>query len=244
MSYFRLGQQIKRDRYFIEGDLKTREEISKEGTRTEVINLLLSTFKRPTTYLEIGLRNPASNYRKIKSGEKFSVDPGYESKLNFADFHCTSNAFFEGIPNRKWPGIPEKFDLIFIDGLHSASQVDQDISNSLGILSEDGFLVVHDCNPPTQWHSREEYDFLYSPAKFFWNGTTWKAFLKWRGNPSLFSCCVDTDWGVGIFSRKVKLGLPLEKPLEFYDYKEFDGNRKYLLNLISFKEFKELIKQG
>ncbi len=82
------------------------------------------------------------------------------------------------------------FDVIFIDGLHLAEQVDRDISNSLKVLKEDGFIVLHDCNPPTEWHAREMYAFYHTPAQGQWNGTTWKAFLKYRNDNSIYSCCI------------------------------------------------------
>ena len=43
-----------------------------------------------------------------------------------------------------------KYDLIFIDGLHLEHQVDKDINNSLNHLSENGVIIIHDCNPITE----------------------------------------------------------------------------------------------
>jgi len=39
------------------------------------------------------------------------------------------------------------FDLIFIDGLHNAAQVERAIGNSLKVLHKGGTILVHDCNP-------------------------------------------------------------------------------------------------
>ena len=108
-----------------------------------------------------------------------------------------------------------KFDVIFIDGLHLAEQVDKDIEHALMYVKEDGFIVLHDCNPPIFWHSREEYRYIFTPAEGNWNRTTWKAFLKWRTNRSLYSCCVDTDWGVGIISKKQTIGNSTQKKNPF-----------------------------
>ena len=46
-----------------------------------------------------------------------------------------------------------KFDVIFIDGLHLAEQVERDIENSLDFIKEDGYF--YDCNPPSEWHARK-----------------------------------------------------------------------------------------
>ena len=71
-----------------------------------------------------------------------------------------------------------KFNVIFIDGLHVAEQVERDIKNALKYIKDDGFIVLHDCNPPTEFHASETYDFHLSPSQGYWNGTTWKAFYK------------------------------------------------------------------
>ena len=42
------------------------------------------------------------------------------------------------------------YDLVFIDGLHVADQVERDIVNSLLNLAPAGTIVLHDCNPTTE----------------------------------------------------------------------------------------------
>ena len=100
---------------------------------------------------------------------------------------------------------------------------------------------MHDCNPPTEWHARETYGYRYSPAGGIWNGTTWKAFVKWRTNNSVTSCCVNTDWGMGIISKSLNLGDKLELDNHFFEFGTLDSNRKKFLNLIEFEDFKALI---
>ena len=134
------------------------------------------------------------------------------------------------------------FDVIFIDGLHLADQVERDIDNALKFIKEDGFIILHDVNPPTEWHARESYIFNYSPAGGSWNGTTWKSFLNKRFNKNLKSCCIDTDWGIGILSKNHNIGHSIERQNYFFEYKELDKNRKKYLNLISFDEFFSLIE--
>ncbi len=213
----------------------------KEGSRTETINLILDTFNRETSYLEIGTRNPDHNFNRVSASKKYSVDPGVEFKKNPVDFKMTSDVFFDKFEKREILSESPKFDLIFIDGLHLAEQVDKDIQNALKHIKEDGFIVLHDCNPPTEWHARETYNYRYSPAGGIWNGTTWKAFLKWRSNPEISSCCVDTDWGMGVLSKTNNLGKGLEHTNPFYEFDTLNKNRKKLLNLLSFQEFKNVV---
>jgi hypothetical protein len=230
--------------YHISGSKKNIIEEQKTPSRTTIINYLLSLSKNKTNYLEIGVRNPNHNFNHIKADNKYSVDPGVEFKENPVDFKMTSDVFFDNLNQEKIliPGI--KFDVIFIDGLHLAEQVDKDIINSLHYIKDDGFIVLHDCNPPTEWHAREEFRYTGSPAGGHWNGTTWKAFFKWRFEPLINSCCVDTDWGVGILSKKYKIGSSIKKTNSFYEFNTLDNNRAKHLNLISFDKLKSILAKS
>ena len=72
-----------------------------------------------------------------------------------------------------------------------------------------------------------------------WNGTVWKSIYKLRATrPDLFVCTVDTDYGIGI----VKLGKQecCDFNNSFYEYREFEKNKKEHLNLISIEEFNNI----
>lgn len=242
-NYYNWGGRFLNDPFHIEVARLNRLELEKKPLRSDIINFLLEHLNRETTYLEIGVRNPADNYDKIKSNVKYSVDPGIEFKENPVDFKLTSDEFFDELKKGSVLSKDLKFDLIFIDGLHLAEQTDRDIQNAIEFIKEDGFIVLHDCNPPSEWHAREEYGYQISPANKYWNGTTWKAFLKWRQKKEYYSCCLNSDWGVGIISKIHPLGSVPSKINDFYDYKVLDENRKDLLNLISFEEFKINLKK-
>lgn len=192
------------------------------ASRTSIINHLIHKYKFDN-YLEIGVRD-GRNYDKIIAKNKTGVDP-YPTK-NIAGLHkLTSDNFFK--VNKM------KFDLIFIDGLHLEYQVDRDVEECLKILSNDGFIVMHDCNPPTEFHQRENYevDGKFPP----WNGTVWKSFAKLRIKKNDLSlACVDCDWGVGIIRKKKQLNFELTGNLNF---NFLDKNRVKLLNLISVINF-------
>jgi Methyltransferase domain len=118
------------------------------------------------------VRNPESNFNGIKATKKYSVDPGVEFKENPVDFGITSDEFFKKLSTNEILSNEIRFHVIFIDGLHLAAQVDRDIQNALDYITKDGFIVLHDCNPPTEWHARESFDYNSSPAEKKWNGTT------------------------------------------------------------------------
>lgn len=240
IKYYVKGRSFVNDLHFLEVQKKCSQETSKNPSRSEIINYLLSLNKNPNSYLEIGVRNPAHNFSHIQATNKYSVDPGMEFKLNPVDFKMTSDTFFKKLSNCEILSKDIKFDVIFIDGLHLAEQVDRDITNSLKHIKDDGFIVLHDCNPPTEWHARERYSYWYTPAQHFWNGTTWKAFLKWRCSPLVNSCCIDSDWGVGILSKNQQIGEHIKFNNHFYEFKTLNKNRKENLNLIDFETFKRL----
>ena len=174
-------------------------------------------------YLEIGVRNKASNLTKINVKNRVGVDPNPAAK---ADFVTTSDIYFEKYNQGK------KFDLIFIDGLHLGEQVIKDLTNSLKALKPGGAILMHDTNPPTAFHAREEYEV---DGKFpSWNGTTWQAFAYFRAiEPNLSMHCIDADWGCGL----IQTGHQIVYPKIVTDYQEMDADRKALLKLISIDEF-------
>lgn len=189
--------------------------------RTDIINHLIkkNNYKR---YLEIGVRDPESNLNLIDVEHKDGVDPA--GRCNYP---ITSDDFFEQLDENV------KYDIIFIDGLHLDYQVEKDITNSLKHLSDGGTIVMHDCSPIKEEHQVEEYVIGTT-----WNGTTWKAYVKFRmTDENLNMCVVDTDHGVGIISKGKQTLFPKSDVL---DFKLLDENRKEILNLITPQQFLNL----
>ena len=217
-----------------------KTERAKSIKRTDIINFLLSLKDEGKNYLEIGVRNRKGNFDLINANSKYSVDPAVSLVNQKNHFQLTSDKFFSGLNSNKILSNDIRFDVIFIDGLHLAEQVDKDIKNSLQFIKDDGFIVLHDCNPPSEWHARETHSYYSSPAKDCWNGTVWKAFLKIRFDHNLQSCCIDTDWGVGIISKKSLIGNAITRNNYFFEFEIFNKDKKKNLNLMNFEEFKKL----
>jgi hypothetical protein len=246
LTIYRLGKMVYLDDHFKRTAQLSALENLKQPRRTSVINYLISLIDGQH-YLEIGVRDPRKNFDRIQCPHKLSVDPGIEFKDNPVDYKMTSDLFFKNLKNNALDLSPNiKFDVIFIDGLHISNQVERDILNSISFLNDDGFIVLHDCNPPTEFHQREQHDFMNSPARSFWNGTTWKAFYKFRHRHDLFSICFDTDWGVGVISKKK---YPLFNTIggkvqnEFYEFAVLNEFRTNHLNLCFFEQWAELTKK-
>ena len=212
-------------------------------TRIDVINSIISEFGKKR-YLEIGVRNTEDCFDKIHCKVKHSVDPGLEAKVNNATYKFTSDDFFSALIGKKLD-IPAhyKWDVIFIDGLHLAYQVERDVNNALYHLNPGGVIVMHDCNP-----------FLYenNPARLVedywgqnWNGTVWKVMHKIVSSRNdLRACTLDIDEGVGIVIPGASKTSVLVPNNYFYEYKTLLENTKRDLNLIDHNELIDWLKSN
>lgn len=192
-------------------------------TRTELINGLIKK-NNYTSYLEIGVNTPAQpgyNWVGVEISLKHGVDPNVNTT-----YKMTSDDFFEN-------HISQKYDIVFVDGLHLHEQVYRDIINSVNNLNENGVIVVHDCNPITEITQRRER------ASDAWHGDVWKAIVQLRmENQELEIYTVNTDEGCGIIKKGHQELLKIDKNENIYDYSFLDKNRTNALNLISVEEFK------
>jgi hypothetical protein len=193
--------------------------------RGELLNDLIAKrgYRR---YLEIGVRDPRQNFDTILAEEKHGVDPDPLAPISH---RMTSDAFFA---QRNPESAP--YDLAFIDGLHLAEQVERDVLNCLDSLSENGAVVLHDCNPPTRDAQSDDYD-----GKKHWNGTVWKAWAKLRATRSDLSMwVVNIDEGCGVIRRGEQALLSLQT-LDYraMDYALLKRNRDTILNLVSLEDF-------
>lgn len=202
----------------------------------QMINLAIDKYGF-SKYLEIGVRDTESCFDKINCEHKDSVDPGAERLENLAKYKFTSDDFFNELSESNLDKDPEyKWDVIFIDGLHYADQVERDIHNSLNHLSDRGIIFVHDCNPPNEYYSRAYmYDFT-TPAGGHWNGSVWKSFYKIRNSRTdLDACVVKDEWGTGVIKKGAQKIFKGGNP--FFDWHIFDSHREKALNLIDPSEF-------
>jgi hypothetical protein len=181
-------------------------------------------------YLEIGIFHPVHCFDKIEAEIKHSVDPGVENPDNPAMYKLTSDEFFKQLESGMLDLPPDyKWDVIFIDGLHISTQVLDDVNNALRHLSEDGYIVLHDCNPPHIFFQREDY--FIDGIQFAWNGTVWKVPYYLRCHrEDLKVCVIDTDWGLGIIKKQNSQTIPFDNP--FFEYRKMEKNRESDLGLI------------
>lgn len=196
--------------------------------RNDIINYIIKKYNYKS-YLEIGVFH-YDCYKYINCELKECVDPKESTKATYV---MTSDDFFKQNKN--------KYDCIFIDGLHLEKQVLKDIENSLDILNDNGTIVVHDCLPANEFQQRdiEKYD-----DKGTWTGTVWKAFAKLRiTRPDLEMYTVNENDGCGIIRKGKQNCFTPYSSIENLNYDFFNKNKMKLMNIISFDTFKNMMEK-
>lgn len=215
---------IKRLFYYLYGEKffkRLNYNWSIHPSRIEIIQKIIFKNKYKN-YLEIGCDND-ENFSKIIIENKVGVDP-----LKGGTLRMTSDEFFK---NNK-----RKFDIIFLDGLHTYEQTIKDINNSLKFINDRGVILIHDCLPKKIWNQ------IVPRIYGHWNGDVWKAIVHSRtyDHADTYTCIADHGLGV-IFKRKNKDRLELKeknfKNLKFEDY--YKNHNRYM-NLVNSEELEKI----
>jgi Methyltransferase domain len=119
-------------------------------TRDAVLQGLLALFAAPR-YLEIGVSQGAT-FHSVAAPRKVAVDPVFHFDVEAARrenpdaaYHdVTSDTYFGTIVDPA-----ERFDVIYLDGLHTAEQTLRDLLNALAFLEPGGLIVIDDVRPTT-----------------------------------------------------------------------------------------------
>ena len=187
--------------------------------RWDLIDYLIKKYDYKD-YLEIGCDRDQL-FSRIKLENKIGVDP-----YSGGNVRKTSDDFF--LENKK------KFDLVFIDGLHTYTQVKKDILNSVKFLNTNGIILVHDCLPDTM--SKQ----AVPRYKMQWNGDVWKAIVDLRQNPELDIYTCEIDQGIGIIKKNNNTSiLKLSAEIDKLKFKDYFNNYKEYMRVINLDEFKK-----
>lgn len=118
---------------------------------------------KPKAILEIGIRSGVSTMAMCRAIEDGKIQ---------VDYHCCDiNRECESVQNRttvclnfhimpsdelakKWD---KKIDVLFIDGCHEYLQVKKDYFNFSKFVSPNGFIFLHDTNPPSKQYMTPNY---------------------------------------------------------------------------------------
>ncbi|MBQ3416085.1 MAG: class I SAM-dependent methyltransferase [Clostridia bacterium] len=153
---------------------------------TSILNKLIIS-KGYKSYLEIGVNDPKDNYDFILAKEKEGCDPGKDFDYTY---NMTSDEMFAQMDENK------KYDLIFIDGMHTSEYSDRDITNAFKHLNKDGIICVHDTIPRSK-EANLSYDEYHKDING-WNGDVWKSIVKLNCSGIQFFTLDCGDYGITI----------------------------------------------
>ncbi len=145
--------------------------------RVALVNALVS--RTPNcAYLEIGCADN-SLFSALPIADKTGVDP-----VEGGTLRMTSDAFFA--QNKR------KFDVVFIDGLHTYEQVRTDAINAMASLNDGGWIAFHDMLPST-WRDQH-----VPRLKDRWTGDVWKVAFELAATDGIDFRIVLIDHGCGV----------------------------------------------
>ncbi len=185
----------------------------------EIINL-----KKFKNYLEIGC-DQDENFSRIKIQNKIGVDP-----KSGGTHRMTSDVFFENNSN--------KFDLIFLDGLHTYEQTIKDIKNAIQCIQNEGVILVHDCLPKKIWNQ------IVPRIYGHWNGDVWKAIVEARTYNYIetFTCIADHGLGVILKKKNSKVLNTKIKDFKNLRFSDYYKHHKDFMNTITYEQLKKIIQ--
>ena len=159
--------------------LKSSFRSAKGTTASALFNDIISARQLQGSYLEIGVEY-GFTLEAVKLDTKYAVDPNPKFNSVFKPkntkvFKNTSDLYFHSLP-------PEvKFDLVYIDGLHTFQQTFKDLLNVLNHLNERAVVVIDDTVPSDSYSALPDPMQAYSareaagaPNDFSWHGDVFK----------------------------------------------------------------------
>jgi hypothetical protein len=161
------------------------------------------------TYLEIGCENNET-FNYVSCPFKIGVDPNSGGNIRL-----TSDEFFKYNTQR--------FDLIFIDGLHYYDQVSLDLKNSLRFLNDNGTILIHDMLPNNEIEQIVPLTpFMRGP----WTGDVWKLGFDLIKRSDITFKIYKEDYGVGVVRKGFQEPVLMEKSIKTWS--EFLLNKSKL----------------
>ena len=198
---------------------------NKSFNRIAFINHAVSKFQfENCKYLEIGvLHKDVFNSIPLPEKNKYGVDP-----VMGGNYVMTSDEFFQKIDKNL------TFDVIFIDGLHTYEQCQNDVINSLNHLSDNGIIFIHDLLPRNKLEANSK-----KRATSYWHGEIWKVAVEINDNPDLLFKIVNIDQGVGIVKKHKEFkAYKINNDLKDKNFNDFINIYKKQIDIIdSYKGF-------
>ncbi|SDC06877.1 Methyltransferase domain-containing protein [Sphingomonas sp. YR710] len=171
-------------------------------SRVSVIQSLVDCFDRPN-YLEVGVED-GFTFHTIKAARKIAVDPVFRFEMPTTPI--TDSLEYHQIPSDDYFGARKatdpKFDVIFLDGLHTFEQILRDTLNAVESLAPNGVIVIDDVWPTSYAASLPSTDDMLrvreaSPdGSVAWMGDVYRVvmFIDTFLQPFRFACTDKDPW--------------------------------------------------
>jgi hypothetical protein len=220
----------------------TRRRLAPNRFKETYVNRALAKRRRPTLYLEIGVRE-GDSFRLAIADTRIGIDP--ERMPTMAQlrpgerfFQTTSDEFFEDLAGSVLE--QASIHVAMIDGLHEFGQALRDLTNLERYMRSDGVVILDDCNPRTRERGSEV------PIGGAWNGDVWKLPVYLIAErPDLNVATIDADEGVGVVTGFGTPARPVAQVVieryESLSYEYLAADRTRVLNLLPPARFDSLL---
>ena len=110
--------------------------------------------------------------------------------------------------------------------------------NSICAINDGGIILLHDCLP------LNVYAQAVPRCQYTWNGDTWKAVMEFRTHKNLDIYTCYADQGIGVILNRKNRNLLEIKQANFFkmSFKNYFNNYKKYMNLISYNELMNIIR--
>ena len=142
-----------------------------------------------------------------------------------------------GLPSILGETVTEKFDLVFIDGIHDAAECLESIEAAFSVLSAGGVVAVHDCLPGTPAMASD------TRCPGAWCGDVFKAVAWYFSRAGCLCYTVDAAYGVGIVDSAYASTGGFEFPraaMADLTYDDYVLHRDALMHVAHFSDAAEL----
>ncbi len=217
--------------------------------RDEVIQRLLDLFTGPR-YLEIGVSEGVTFHRVI-AREKVAVDPTFAFDVDTAK-RAHGNAWYHEVTSDTYFGSivddDDRFDVIYLDGLHTAEQTLRDILNATNFLTRGGIIAIDDVKPVTHLAAMADRDLFFKVRQHIgskdksWMGDVYKVVYFVDTFLQQFShATVAENHGQAILWRK-RRAAPAERGLAEIGTKRFE-DLVAEIGVLRIKPFDEILAE-
>lgn len=191
-------------------------------SRAKVVQDIID-IKKYKSYLEIGTFKDEL-FNEIICEKKVGVDPfsGGTVRKTSDEFFSTNN---------------QKFDCIYIDGLHYYKQVKIDIINSVNALNDNGIILIDDCLPNSFFIQ------AVPRGQLTWTGDVWKALVEFRTKKDFDCYTCYADGGIGVILKRNNRNL-LDLNINNFEklkFKVFFEKYEKLMNIVSLDQLTKIL---